>query len=102
MTKREKSVRTYLALEDALIMATEVLDFIRHQEMISLMKNDQPLYSYSYFQTNRQSNNQFNQQQQSTQNNSQQMNNNQRSEERRVEKTSSTDILLRHQLRSDL
>ena len=75
MTKREKSVRTYLALEDALIMATEVLDFIRHQEMISLMKNDQPLYSYSYFQTNRQSNNQFNQQPQSTQNTSQQMNN---------------------------
>src|SRR5690625_4618038 len=68
MTKREKSVRTYLALEDALIMATEVLDFIRHQEMISLMENKTPLYSYNYFQSNQQQNNQY-QNLQQTQNN---------------------------------
>ena len=45
MSKREASVRTYISLLDALEMAHEVLDFIRHQELISLMK-DEPLYSY--------------------------------------------------------
>lgn len=45
---RETSVRTYLDLHDALEMAHEVIDFINHQELISLI-NDQPLYSYYEF-----------------------------------------------------
>lgn len=50
MVRREASVRTYIGLQNALEMAHEVLDFIRHQELISLMK-DEPLYSYYILST---------------------------------------------------
>lgn len=48
MTKRDKSVQTYVSLENTLEMAIEVIDFIRHEELISLMNNN-PLYSYSTY-----------------------------------------------------
>lgn len=61
MVKRDKSVQTYVSLEDTLEMAIEVTDFIRHEELISLINNE-PLYSYSTYQ-NQGNNNQFNNQQ---------------------------------------
>jgi|SRR5690625_5110412 len=51
MTKRDKSVQTYVSLENTLEMAIEVIDFIRHEELISLMNNN-PLYSYNIYQKN--------------------------------------------------
>lgn len=51
MTKRDKSVQTYVSLENTLEMSIEVIDFIRHEELISLMNNN-PLYSYSTYQKN--------------------------------------------------
>lgn len=60
MIKRDKSVQTYVSLEDTLEMAIEVVDFIRHEELISLMNNE-PLYSYNTYQgNNSQQNNQVN------------------------------------------
>lgn len=48
MVQRDKVVQTYVSLFDTLEMAHEVLDFIRHQELLSLMNgNGEPLYSYS-------------------------------------------------------
>lgn len=58
MAKREVSVVTYVSLLDTLEMAHEVLDFIRHQELISLM-NDKPLYSYYEPQQQKMNNNNF-------------------------------------------
>lgn len=57
MMKRDQSVQTYVGLEDTLEMALEVIDFIRHEELISLMNNN-PLYSYSMYQRNRNINDQ--------------------------------------------
>lgn len=48
MIKRDKTVQTYVSLQDTLELSHEVLDFIRHEELISLM-NDKPLFSYSTF-----------------------------------------------------
>src|SRR5699024_8135631 len=58
MVKRDKSVQTYVSLEDTLEMAIEVSDFIRHEELISLINNE-PLYSYDTYQEKK---NQFNNQ----------------------------------------
>lgn len=56
MVKREKTVQTYVSLPDALELSHEVLDFIKHQELIGML-NDKPLFSYStYQQRNEQTN----------------------------------------------
>src|SRR5699024_8023271 len=39
MTNREKSVQTYVNVEDTLEMAHEIVDFIKHEELISLMND---------------------------------------------------------------
>jgi len=75
MKNREKSVQTYVQLDMVLEMACEVIDFIRHSELISLM-NDKPLYTYSTYEgNNRQGQNQY-QNNQNNQYNQQQGGNN--------------------------
>ena len=81
MVKRDKSVQTYVSLEDTLEMAIEVSDFIRHEELISLINNE-PLYSYNTYQEkknqfNNQPYNQFNNNQQNQFNQPNQFNHNQ-------------------------
>lgn len=51
MKKRERSVRTYVNIYQAIEMAHEIIDYIKHEELISLM-NDKPLYTWITYQNN--------------------------------------------------
>lgn len=55
MKKRLRSVRTYVNIYQAIEMAHEIIDYIRHEELISLI-NDKPLYTWNTYQANNQLN----------------------------------------------
>src|SRR5690625_3244844 len=65
MTKKEKSVMTFVSYNDTLELAHEVLDFIGQAELVAMM-NKKPLYTIMTYNQNK---NNFQQQNQQPQNN---------------------------------